>query len=649
MTIIQVDNLAPSPQNSGPRTAAQSGVGGFAGILAALGQAQILTGSAVAPIGTTVGAEQKNKSQTGSDLQSGGLIRLGTELGKLEKVIPNQLAQFATSHNSQILSPNGQIKDYQGSPLKSGLTSETAIAQFLSPDNVQLPPDLVGETTVELGELDIGLDVAAGLEAGLFAAAELSAKEIAATPGLGNEKVGQVDLPYGVGVSRNEKVADVPDGPAVPLQNPSLAPGVVAASAVGLSHQIINSESGSPSLLPASDEQTVPTEKSIAGNGQEQGRAAGHAPITPISSGTVPREGGRPVRADGRQVNSAPEVSDKTTSPANTREAGSQRVLPVSPNETAPQPGQQYRPNNDTPAGTGSRPTGQASAETIETDLASRQDRSSSKGVADFASAMKRANAFQAGPLGSSLATGAIAGTGTSADFTGASGTATSPATQATPAASAIPLAPVSEAGIRDTSLPLPPQPIVSETGATINSSSTASGDGDNVRGTGSAGNLGQASATPANTPPRVFPMTPVPHVMARIAEAAAAGETRISLRLIPAELGQIDVNLKIRDGGLVQATIVADRSDTLDMLARDQRDLERALQQAGIDTNSGNLDFNLKEGREDPEGENADDQGSSENETDFAAAAEQAASESNESVINQYEVPNPGGLDIKI
>ncbi|MGM0562617.1 MAG: hypothetical protein ACQETX_16330, partial [Pseudomonadota bacterium] len=47
---------------------------------------------------------------------------------------------------------------------------------------------------------------------------------------------------------------------------------------------------------------------------------------------------------------------------------------------------------------------------------------------------------------------------------------------------------------------------------------------------------------------------------------------------------------------GLLRATITAERPETLDLLQRDARALERALGDAGVKTDSGSLSFNTRD-----------------------------------------------------
>ncbi len=102
-----------------------------------------------------------------------------------------------------------------------------------------------------------------------------------------------------------------------------------------------------------------------------------------------------------------------------------------------------------------------------------------------------------------------------------------------------------------------------------------------------------------ASTPPaaRASAAAPVPvdDVAVHIARAAATGSDHITIKLKPAALGQIDVKMELTHDGRIAAVITADRSDTLDMLARDAKSLERALADAGLKTDSGSLQFNLR------------------------------------------------------
>jgi hypothetical protein len=87
-----------------------------------------------------------------------------------------------------------------------------------------------------------------------------------------------------------------------------------------------------------------------------------------------------------------------------------------------------------------------------------------------------------------------------------------------------------------------------------------------------------------------------IDQVSVAISKAGGAeGSDRVTVQLKPASLGSIEVQLDVADDGRVQAHIVADKAETLDMLRNDARSLARALADAGLQTDSGSLNFSLK------------------------------------------------------
>jgi flagellar hook-length control protein FliK len=88
----------------------------------------------------------------------------------------------------------------------------------------------------------------------------------------------------------------------------------------------------------------------------------------------------------------------------------------------------------------------------------------------------------------------------------------------------------------------------------------------------------------------------PVEAIAVEIASQASAGKSRFEIRLDPPELGRIDVRLDIDRDGNVTSRLVIERSDTYDLLRRDQSTLERALQQAGLKTSDNALEFSLRD-----------------------------------------------------
>lgn len=105
-----------------------------------------------------------------------------------------------------------------------------------------------------------------------------------------------------------------------------------------------------------------------------------------------------------------------------------------------------------------------------------------------------------------------------------------------------------------------------------------------------------QASALPGNPPGHAGQPHPASEMVSvhigRMAETKT-GHMRIQLR--PVELGAVEVKLDFGKDGTVHASVVADRADTLDLLQKDARSLEKALNDAGFRTGNEGLSFNLR------------------------------------------------------
>ena len=106
------------------------------------------------------------------------------------------------------------------------------------------------------------------------------------------------------------------------------------------------------------------------------------------------------------------------------------------------------------------------------------------------------------------------------------------------------------------------------------------------------------AAAAPAAPPPPMAQAAAVPlaGVAIQIASMAQAGTNHFEIRLAPPELGRIEVRLAVDRDGHTTTSLIADRSDTLDLLRRDASGLERALQDAGLKTTDNSLQFSLRD-----------------------------------------------------
>lgn len=118
-----------------------------------------------------------------------------------------------------------------------------------------------------------------------------------------------------------------------------------------------------------------------------------------------------------------------------------------------------------------------------------------------------------------------------------------------------------------------------------------------------SAGLPAQAATTAAaarraaqsHATPQLPRLSAMEQIAINIQKAAAQGKDAVTIQLRPEELGRIDVRMEVGKDGQVTAQIRADRPETLELLQRDVRGLERALQDAGLRADSGALSFGLR------------------------------------------------------
>lgn len=114
-----------------------------------------------------------------------------------------------------------------------------------------------------------------------------------------------------------------------------------------------------------------------------------------------------------------------------------------------------------------------------------------------------------------------------------------------------------------------------------------------------------QQAAAPTTTPAAASQLTataatgaavPVSGLAMEIAASARSGKTRFEIRLDPAELGRIDVRIDVDRHGQVTSHLTVERPETLQMLRQDSNQLQRALDNAGLSTGNGGLQFSLRD-----------------------------------------------------
>ena len=109
-------------------------------------------------------------------------------------------------------------------------------------------------------------------------------------------------------------------------------------------------------------------------------------------------------------------------------------------------------------------------------------------------------------------------------------------------------------------------------------------------------------SAVPATAAP-VFTVTPatgapvpVSALGVEIAASVQSGKTRFEVRLDPPDLGRIDVRIDVDRNGQVTSHLTVEKPETLSMLRQDAPQLQQALNDAGLKTGSGGLQFSLRD-----------------------------------------------------
>ena len=99
----------------------------------------------------------------------------------------------------------------------------------------------------------------------------------------------------------------------------------------------------------------------------------------------------------------------------------------------------------------------------------------------------------------------------------------------------------------------------------------------------------GTARFTPANAG----------SLAAQIAAKFQNGDRKFEIRMDPPELGRIQVKMQVSNDNRVQAILSAERPETLNDMRQHARELERALEEAGLQLDHDGLSFELSQGGE--------------------------------------------------
>jgi flagellar hook-length control protein FliK len=164
----------------------------------------------------------------------------------------------------------------------------------------------------------------------------------------------------------------------------------------------------------------------------------------------------------------------------------------------------------------------------------------------------------------------------------------------------------------------------------------------------------GAARTEALQTPNQVQSSHVATQVAVEMARNLKNAQTRFQMRFDPPELGRVDVNMKVAADGSVKAHLIVDRPETLDMFLRDQRGLERALEAAGLNADSADLQFSLRQdtGQQFASGDDQQQQnhaGQSGNGGGLASEDPAGGEALNEQILRMTLAEQRGGLDIRI
>lgn len=100
---------------------------------------------------------------------------------------------------------------------------------------------------------------------------------------------------------------------------------------------------------------------------------------------------------------------------------------------------------------------------------------------------------------------------------------------------------------------------------------------------------------------PRSMALVPADHhgrpVTARLLAMEAGAGQRLSIQLDPADLGRVEVALRLDHAGTAAAVFTVDRLETLLLLQRDARAVMDVLSSAGFTVDPGSVGFTLRDG----------------------------------------------------
>lgn len=397
----------------------------------------------------------------------------------------------------------------------------------------------------------------------------------------------------------------------------------------------------------------------VIGKGTPDEQAAAGAVMQPVPSPAIAAEflaltaaalqGGEPAKPEGATTEDGKAVTATGATGATAQATGEAIAVPVPPALPAKADGQASAGGEAAAADikVGLKPQLPAAGTEAKTDGKSGEAKSGGAEQIAAKTAETKSGEGQAAAKDDSEA-GKVAATAAGSDTkaagdTKAADTATAPVAtgQTTQAAST-----EASSGAQQASAPLSPQAILAVGPQSLTAPQAPLTELDAAA---QATARAQAEAAHKMTSGDAGRPTPLHVVPIEIGAKALAGNKRFDIRLDPAELGRIDVSLEISDKGDVSAKLTVDRVETLHMLQRDARTLERAFEQAGLKPSEGGIDLSLR----DPGGQQAGGRQQQGDETPRGRRAWVQASDDSALVTDVATLPRNasrlGGVDLSI
>jgi flagellar hook-length control protein FliK len=156
--------------------------------------------------------------------------------------------------------------------------------------------------------------------------------------------------------------------------------------------------------------------------------------------------------------------------------------------------------------------------------------------------------------------------------------------------------------------------------------------------------------APPPPPPPK--PPAPIEQVAVQIKKAIGEGADKINIKLQPANLGKVEVRMEIGKDGILTANVIAERPETLELLQRDVRGLEKVLQEGGLKTDTQSFNFSLKEHAQQQAAngrDKTDEQTDNNDKTCNDTAANDVETTASEAAIYGQNIATNGGVNIMI